>query len=93
MGQDTEQKPDPRGWYLLGVILSILAMFSIALAIFKPTVGYPLGFAFTMLGLISMSQPSWLSNPGGRIRLLVGNVVVFVTQAAFMYLSLYQATL
>ena len=93
MGQDNGEDSDPRGWYVLGVILSIMAMFSIALAIFQPTLGYPLGFMFTMLGLISMSQPSWLSNPDGRLRLLAVNLGVFVTQAVFMYLSLYQATI
>ena len=92
MGQDKGTGADPRGWYVLGIILSVMAMFSVLLAQFKPQTGYPLGFLFTMFGLISISQPSWLSNPEGRVRLLAMNAGVFVTQAVIMYLSLYQAT-
>jgi len=92
MGQDEGRPPDPRGWYLLGVILSVVAMLSMVLALFDPQVGYPLGFLFTMLGLIAYSQPAWLSNPNGRARVLVMNSGLFAAQAVLIYASLYLAS-
>ena len=72
--------PDPvvaRRWYVLGTVLSVLAVVFAGISHVAPRVGYPTAFVLTMTGLMAVTCGAW---PRGRLRLVLVNVGVLASQ-------------